>query len=268
MRRVLDQQQRQWDLNRLNFEGCWQGRSHWYLRSEALDPLHPSRVIDDTCYDIQFSDPDHGVWDGRGLLFAPEGGRRLALSRTSYNSGGNCWQFSGAGGQSSRRVDATAERFGHEVNLFAGRARSMLVLLWGQHPEAEPCGWSLDAIGAVAFRCAHAKEQDPARPEQTPEQLLRDLEGWPGEQECWPHEQLTPCEPFSAEQFAIHPLTASFVDGLICSVPEWLPEGAFRLQIGCRTSADAFQQINLVFDAHQQLELCERRLYRRSQIQP
>ena len=83
-----------------------------------------------------------------------------------------------------------------------------------------------------------------------------------------PHEQLTPCEQFAAEQFAIHPLTATFVDGLICSVPEWLPEGAFRLHIGCRTSADAFQQINLVFDAHQQLELCERRLYRRSQIQP
>ena len=265
---MLDQQQRQWELNRLNFEGRWQGRSHWYLRSGALDWRSPSRVIDDTCYDIQFSDPDHGSWDGRGLLFAPEGRRRLALSRTGYNSGGNCWQFSGAGGQSSRRVDPTAERFGHEVNVFAGRARSMLVLLWGQHPSAERSGWSLDAIGAVGFRCTHATQQDPARPQQSPDDLLKDLEGWPGERECYPHEQLTPCEPFTAEQFAIHPLTATFVDGLICSVPEWLPEGAFRLHIGCRTGADAFQQINLVFDAHQQLELCERRLYRRSQIQP
>ena len=265
---MLDQQQRQWELNRLNFEGRWQGRSHWYLRTTTLDYRQPSRVIDDTCYDIQFSDPDHGSWDGRGLLFAPEGRRRLALSRTAYNSGGNCWQFSGAGGQSSRRVDPTAERFGHEVNVFAGRARSMLVLLWGQHPNAERCGWSLDAIGAVGFRCAQTTQQDPARPQQRTEELLKDLEGWPGERECYPHEQLTPCEPFAAEQFAIHPLTATFVDGLICSVPEWLPEEAFRLHIGCRTGADAFQQINLVFDAHQQLELCERRLYRRSQIQP
>jgi hypothetical protein len=94
---VLDQQQRQWKLNRRNFEGRWQGRSHWYLRSGGLDWRSPSRVIDDTCYDIQFSDPDHGSWDGRGLLFAPEGRRRLPLSRTAYNSGGNCWQFRGAG---------------------------------------------------------------------------------------------------------------------------------------------------------------------------
>ena len=190
---MLDQQQRQWELNRLNFEGRWQGRSHWYLRSTTLDCLQPSRIIDDTCYDIQFSDPDHGSWDGRGLLFAPDGRRRLALSRTGYNSGGNCWQFSGAGGQSSRQVDPTAERFGHEVNVFAGRARSMLVLLWGQHPSAERSGWSLDAIGAVGFRCAHATQLDLARPQQSPEDLLKDLEGWSGERECYPHEQLTPC---------------------------------------------------------------------------
>jgi len=224
----LDQPQRQWELNRRNFEGRW---------------------------------------DGRGLLFAPEGRRTLELSRTGYNSGGNCRQFSGAGGQSSRWVDPTAERFGHEVNLFAGRARSMLVLLWRQHSKAERKGWSLDAIAAVGFRCADASKPDPERPQQTPEELLRDLEDWSGERECYPHEQPTPCEPFSAEQFAIHPLTATFVDGLICSVPEWLPEGAFRLHIGCRTSADAFQQISLVFDSRQELELCERRLYRRSQIQ-
>jgi len=47
---VLDQQQRQWELNRLNFEGRWKGRSYWYLRNEALNYVHPSRVIDDTCY--------------------------------------------------------------------------------------------------------------------------------------------------------------------------------------------------------------------------
>jgi hypothetical protein len=95
-----------------------------------------------------------------------------------------------------------ADRFGHEVNLFAGRARSMLVLLWGPHPKAEQKGWSLDAIGAVGFRCAHASKPDPERPQQTLEALLRDLEGWSGERECYPHEQPTPCEPFSASWMA------------------------------------------------------------------
>lgn len=257
----MDQQQRQWELNRLNFAGRWCGSSQWYLRGDQLNLSQPSRVIDDTCYDIHFSDPDNGIWDGRGLLFAPEGRRQLTLNRDSYNSGGQCWQFLGAGGQSSLRVDAAAERFGHEVNLFAGRSRSMLVLLWGQHPTAEGVIWSLDAVGAVGFRCSKASTQEPPRPIQPPEQLLRSMEGWQGTRETWLDGQIEPCEAFSAEQFAVHPLTATFVDGLICSVPEHLPQGTFRLQIGCRTSAEAFQQISLVFNEHQSLELCERRCY-------
>lgn len=257
----MDQQQRQWDLNRLNFEGRWRGRSHWYLRSDQLQLSQPSRVIDDTCYHIHFSDPDHGVWDGSGLLFAPEGRRQLTLTRASYNSGGQCWQFTGAGGQSSLRVDAGAERFGHEVNLFTGRSRSMLVLLWGPHPDNGGVVWSLDAVGAVGFRCGNATTQEAPRPSQTPEQLLQSLQGWQGTRECWPDERIDPCDVFSAEQFAVHPLTATFVDGLICSVPEQLPRGAFRLHIGCLTSAKTFQQINLVFDEQQQLERCERRCY-------
>jgi hypothetical protein len=257
----VDQQQRQWELNRLNFAGRWCGSSQWYLRGDELNLSQPTRVINNTCYHIHFSDPDNGIWDGRGLLFAPDGRRQLALNRDRYNSGGQCWQFMGAGGQSSLRVDAAAERFGHEVNLFAGRSRSMLVLLWGQHPQADGVSWSLDAVGAVGFRCSNAPSQEPPRPIQPPEQLLQSMQGWPGTRQCWPDERIDPCEPFSAEQFAIHPLTATFVDGLICSVPEHLHQGAFKLQIGCRTSADAFQQINLIFNEQQSLELCERRCY-------
>ena len=257
----MDQQQRQWELNRLNFEGRWQGRSHWYLRRDQLQLDHPSRVIEDTCYAISFSDPDHGIWDGRGLLFAPDGRRQLTLNRDSYNSGGQCWQFKGAGGQSSLRVDGTAERFGHEVNLFSGRSRSMLVLLWGQEPDAGAGRWHLDAVGAVGFRCGNASTQEPPRPSQTPQQLLQTLQGWQGTRECWPEERVEPCGAFSAEAFAVNPLTATFVDGLICSVPEHLPQGAFRLHIGCRTGRHTFQQINLIFNEQQHLELCERRCY-------
>ena len=137
----------------------------------------------------------------------------------------------------------------------------MLVLLWGQHPTAEGVIWSLDAVGAVGFRCSNACTQEPPRPTQPPEQLLRSMEGWQGTRETWLDDQVEPCEAFSAEQFAVHPLTATFVDGLICSAPEHLPQGSFRLQIGCRTSAEAFQQISLVFNEQQSLELCERRCY-------
>lgn len=177
---------RQWELNRRNFEGRWCGTSSWFLRDERgrLDLHTPSRVIDNTCYAIGFSDADTGVWDGSGLLFAPGGQRCLPLSREGYNSGGQCWQFAGAGGQSSLVVDPTQSRFGHEVNLFhegsAFRSRSMLVLLWGRRdsgadpgsdagPDAGPDAgsgpdataacvgspvWQLHAVGAVPSAAA------------------------------------------------------------------------------------------------------------------
>ena len=65
----------QWTLNRLNFEGCWQGRSEWFGRdgTGALDLVAPQRVIDPTTYSISFSNPDTGVGDGSGLFFAPGG---------------------------------------------------------------------------------------------------------------------------------------------------------------------------------------------------
>ena len=122
----------QWTLNRCNFEGQWRGRGAWFGRdaTEKLDLASPIRVIDPTTYDISFSDPDNGVWDGSGLFFAPGGRATYAISRDSYNKGGGCWQFEGAGGQSSLSLDPCRGRFGHEINLFHKRSRSMLVLIF------------------------------------------------------------------------------------------------------------------------------------------
>ncbi len=262
---------RQWDLNRHNFDGRWCGTSDWFLRDPhtgQLDLQRPTRTIPDTCYAIDFSDDDTGVWDGRGLLFAPDGRRRLPLSRDTYNRGGSCWQFDGAGGQSSLAVDAAQPRFGHEVNLFVSRSRSMLVLLWSpQAGVGDP--WRLDAVAAVAFRCARRAPADPPRPRIPVDALLDSLQGWSGRLEtlhprAWPADApaAVPCDPFRIADFARHPLTAGFEDGLICSVPEVLPEGGFRLEVGCRMAPDHFQQLSLVFDAERRLQVWERRRFR------
>lgn len=280
---------RQWQLNRRNFEGRWCGESRWYLRQDggegALDLTAPSRVIADTCYAIRFFDADRGEWDGSGLLFAPDGRRLLPLSRQTYNRGGQCWQFEAAGGQSSLQLDRGEPRWGHEINLFSGRSRSMLVLLWGRREggvsgasensragvaDGEACRWRLDAVGAVPFRCSLAEHPDPPRP--TPAgagTLLEPMRGWRGWLETlvpgdWPADPPPPqpCEPFAPEAFALHPLTAAFADGLVCSVPEWLPAGAFQLQVGCSTAPDAFQQLSLHFEANGELSRWERRRFR------
>ncbi len=269
---------RQWALNRRNFEGRWCGPSHWYLRpqggdgaAEPLDLALPSRTIPDTCYAISFSDSDTGLWDGRGLLLAPGGRRQLPLSRATYNRGGMCWQFAGAGGQSSLVVDPSQPRFGHELNLFHGRSRSMLVLLYAPQGSPEALRWRLDAVAAVAFRCSLSSPVDPPRPPTSawPERLA-EQEGWPGTVERlvphhWPAEDppLQPCAPFRAADFALHERTAGFADGLVCSVPEQLPAGAFVLQVGCRLDPDTFHQVSVGFDGDQRLAAWELRRFRR-----
>ena len=277
---------RQWELNRRNFQGRWCGASQWYLRDQGggLDLRRPSRVIEDTCYAIRFSDADTGAWDGTGLLFAPGGRRRLPLSRAGYNSGGQCWQFPGAGGQSSLAVDPGQSRFGHEVNLFhehgGGRSRSMLVLLWGRrdgHPGAEAEGlphWQLDAVGAVPFRCSLAAAAEPSRPERPWEALLAEQRGWPGTLErlqpgAWPGDEppAEPCPPFDPALFSQQPpgcgppLLAGCVDGLVFAVPEVLPAGSFSLQVGCRLAPGRFDQISIHFGVDQRLQCWERRRF-------
>ena len=50
----------QWERNRLNFEGVWQGRSQWYVRQEdgELDLRQPTTVVENTRYAISFEDAD------------------------------------------------------------------------------------------------------------------------------------------------------------------------------------------------------------------
>jgi hypothetical protein len=289
---------RQWQLNRQNFEGRWCGTSHWYLRGEAgpeeegaLDLGRPSRQISDTCYAISFRDADHGLWDGSGLLFAPGGRRQLEISRSTYNRSGACWQFVGAGGQSSLRIDPEQPRWGHEINFFQGRSRSMLVLLWGRRdgdhqapiqtaPGVQPPrpaggaggGWRLDSLAAVAFRCALSAPPDPPRAQlPVAQELLEQQRGWPGVQEVlvageWPADPppAQPCGGFQPERFVQRGgLTAGFADGLVCSVPEWLPQGAFRLEVGCRVGAAMFQQLSLRIDAAGRLLQWQRRCFQR-----
>ena len=259
---------RQWDLNRRNFEGCWQGTSHWYLRADqhpsaALAFDQPDRVINDTRYAISFSDADTGVWDGSGLLFAPDGRRRLPLTRQGYNQGGSCWQFDGAGGQSSLAVDPSAPRFGHEINFFGGRSRSMLVLLWDRQSA-----WRLSAVAAVAFRCALSEPVEPARSPLRADQLLAAVEGWPGNAEIlqpgqWPDHDPDPqpAAPFDPAVFSAAGPCVALADQLVFAVPDVLPDGAFRLEAGCLLSPQLFQQISLGFNAEQRLVGIERRRF-------
>jgi hypothetical protein len=263
---------RQWQLNRLNFAGRWCGESHWYLREgdAELDLRRPSRVIPSTCYDIHFSDDDHGEWDGSGLLFAPEGRRLLPLSRSTYNRGGQCWQFEAAGGQSSLQLDPTERRWGHEINLFTGRSRSMLVLLWGHRDTPAGVRWRLDAVGAVAFRCSLSEPPEPPRPDPGEAMgLLESQRDWCGYRESlapgeWPVDptEPQPSEPFSPEAFALHSHTTTFADGLVCSVPEWLPQGPFSLAVGCRLTPDRFDQLTVEIDGEGRLVAWQRRRFR------
>ena len=257
----------QWTLNRLNFQGCWQGRGAWFGRDadDRLDLASPIRVMDPTTYDISFSDPDTGVWDGSGLFFAPGGQARYDISRSSYNTGGGCWQFQGAGGQSSLTPDPDRRRFGHEINLFHGRSRSMLVLIW------EPVGtrWRLQLVGTVGFRCRMAPAPEPERPAfRTAEAMLAPLQGCSGVAETFRPQpgcigQVSTPQPtvFIPDQFMRYERTAVTQAGLIFSVPEYLPEGSFQLEIGGLLGVGLFQQLSILFDANSRLSAWERRRF-------
>ena len=257
----------QWALNRLNFQGCWQGRGTWFGRDseDRLDLESPVRVMDPTTYDISFSDPETGVWDGSGLFFAPGGHARYDISRSSYNTGGGCWQFQGAGGQSSLVPDSDRRRFGHEINLFHDRSRSMLVLIW----ELVGTRWRLQLVGAVGFRCRKTSAPEPKRPvSMPPKAMLTSVEGWTSEAETFRPQpgcigQVCAAQPsvFVPEQFMRHEQTAVMPAGLIFSVPEYLPDGAYQLEVGCLHTAGLFQQLSIVFDANGHLTSWERRRF-------
>jgi hypothetical protein len=276
---------RQWQLNRQNFEGRWQGPTRWYGRDDqgALDLKNPELELPHSTYTIQFDSPSSGSWHGVGLRFAPGGERRIPLSASTYNRSGSCWQFPGAGGQSSLQVPVSAAaaagagaRFGHEINLFQGRSRTMLVALWLPQPGAPPGArpWRLDQLAVTPFRCSLAP-QDPPRPTVgDPRAFLEQLRGWVGERERlepgrWPEHDAPAqtCEPFEPGGFTTAGLTAAgltagFADGLVACLPEWLPETAFTLEVGALLEPNLFTRISLRFNAVGQLEAWERSRYR------
>ena len=264
---MVTQMMDQWTLNRHNFQGCWQGRGAWFGRDaeDRLDLASPLRVIDPTTYDISFSDPDTGVWDGSGLFFAQGGQARYEISRSTYNAGGGCWQFQGAGGQSSLVPDPDRRLFGHEINLFHGRSRSMLVLIW------EPVGtrWRLQSVGAVGFRCRKTSAPEPERPAfRTPEAMLAPLQDCSGVAETFRPQpgcigQVSAPQPtvFVPDQFMRNDQTAVMQDGLIFSVPEYLPDASFQLEIGGLLGVQLFQQLSIVFDDKSRLAAWERRRF-------
>ena len=253
----------QWQRNRLNFEGVWQGSSHWYVRQEdgELRLDQPTTMVDNTRYAISFEDADTGLWDGTGLFLAPGGAAQYPLSRSTYNASGACWQFDAAGGQSSLEIPREQPRFGHEINFFHGRSRSMLVLLW----KPEGSHWLLNAIGAVAFRCQLSEEHEPARLQASSiEALLASLDGWHGVMErFYPQPGVSghTSEPqpvvWNPQPFLQAERRGVFADGLVCGVPERLPSGGFGLDVGC-LQPSRFQQLSIVFDAQQRLECWER----------
>ena len=258
----------QWTLNRRNFSGHWQGSGHWFEPdgSGRLDLECPSRRIDPTTYAISFSDDDHGVWDGSGLAFAPGRQATYPISRTTYNAGGGCWQFPGAGGQSSLGLDSNRPRFGHEINLFCGRSRSMLVLLW----EPLDGHWRLQRVGVVGFRCLNSSDSEPDRPEcGTLEALLAPVQGWSGDRQMLRPQagvngQAEDAAPlvFDPSQLLHNNCSAVMPDSLVFSVPSEIPEQPFSLEIGGRLGAALFQQISIHFDASGQLMAWERRRFR------
>ena len=258
----------QWTLNRRNFAGHWQGCGHWFERDGAdrLDLQHPSRRIDPTTYVISFSNDDYGVWDGSGLAFAPGGLATYPISRATYNAGGVCWQFPGAGGQSSLGLDPDRSRFGHEINLFCGRSRSMLVLLW----EPFDGRWRLQRVGSVGFRCLKSPDPEPDRSTcGTPEALLTPVQGWSGDRQMLRPQAGVNGQSEEASSLVFDPgqllhndCSAVMPDGLVFSAPSEIPEQPFSLEIGGRLGAALFQQVSIHFDASGQLMAWERRRFR------
>jgi hypothetical protein len=255
---------RQWRLNRQNFRGRWQGEVHWYGRRDGLlDLSTPLETLAST-YAIDFSDDDTGTWHGTGLRFAPGGERLLPLSRATYNRGGGCWQFTGLGGQSSLEMGSEG-RSGHEVNVFSGRCRSMLIVLYEPDAEGVP---RLESVAATAFRCGLGPPDPPRQRSGSAAELLESVRGWQGEEEelepgRWPaaDPDPVPVGPFEPAVFAAHPLTGRFVDDQVFSVPERIEQAPFTLHFGCRLDAGRFVHVRIEHDADRRLRRWRLRRY-------
>lgn len=66
---------------------------------------------------------------------------------------------------------------------------------------------------------------------------------------------------FDPEQLLIHPCSSVMPDGMVFSVPEQLPRGEFRLEVGGLLGPELFQQVSIVFSASGELTAWERRRF-------
>ena len=141
----------------------------------------------------------------------------------------------------------------------------MLVLIW------EPMGtrWRLQLVGAVDFRCRKTSLAEQERPASTPpEAMLATLKGCSSMAETFQPQpgcigRVSSLQPsaFVPEHFMRHERTATMPAGLIFSVPEYLPDGAYQLEIGCLHTVELFQQLSIMFDANGHLTAWERRRF-------
>jgi len=269
---------RQWELNMKNFRASWECDMNWYTRSSDATTtnqdlwLHiPSEERKDVSYAISFSDEDTGIWDGKGLLFAPNGQMKLDLSRAGYNggpgSGGNCLQFPGLGGQSAPVMNPTAAdispKCGHEINFFYGRSRSMIVALWALDAAGKEPVLRLSSVGIAPFRdgLAEASTREPkvrtcGRP-GTGLDMVQAFKGWTGVRDVYTRQVkpegnvvFTPRPvTFDLDSYTKAPACHRFTDNLIFAGPEVIDgKGPFELIFGCQPADNLYKQLTIAFD--------------------
>lgn len=224
-------------------------------------------------YTISFSDEDTGIWDGKGLRFAPGGAMKLDLSRLGYNggpgAGGNCIQFPGLGGQSAIVMNPTAEEIppkcGHEINFFAQpeskfKSRSMIVALWALDKSGKAPVLRLSTVGIAPFRDGLAESsgvrEDRVRSVGSPGSALDMLgafKGWKGKREVYKREVQPSGNPaptqtdvaFDLKTYKNARACLRFPDNLIFAGPRSITgDGPFTLVFACQTASDVFKQVS------------------------
>jgi len=237
---------RQYELNRRNFEGRWCSPQRWFSVPEggeagAIDFEAP-QVTGESVYDISWQDEDHFTWHGTGLRFAPGGEKILHVTRESYNGQGTACQFDGWGAQTS--LNTRDARLAVEANFFDGKGRrSMLITMLSAEGEGKPL--VLKTIGEACFRNSHVVDAvERSETVLSMAELLSDVEGFAGRMqwrspthpldETWapvvhPSRAMLLLSEASSER-AVH----SFRDGLMMSMPIRVEPGkGCDLVVGC-----------------------------------
>ena len=254
----------QWDLFVRNYNGNWVGKTTWYDRDElrnTLDFQNAAEAIESR-YNISFSDPDTGIWEGYGLRFS-NGTRILPLSRSTYNLQGSVWQFPGAGGLGSLVVDQNTNKSMQEVYFFHENVGAMILVIFSK--EASKNGrLVLKSVGTLPF-VRQSGSQVFAKPElDTHKKELRNIldtiSGWQGQRMSLGPKAALPersdaCGKFDSSPYLTSPFSASLEAGLVLAVPEYIDSTTppFEMRFGCLQSRNLFKQVVISFDAEGKL---------------